>query len=208
MLGLLLALASGATLSLVAGARRAGSATERFIRASDLAQVSIFTEGGPTAALLDVIAADPRIIRIEQSDLTIVSPDPAIPGTAGFTVVGDSEGVAGGMGSPVLLSGRYPDPTATDQILVNERAAIDHGFHAGQRTTLSGRTCFECEPVALAGSVTITGVVRLANDVVDDPSTNGLFSRPRTSSTEHGPHRTTRASSSGCTSPTTPMRRR
>ncbi|HEX2785339.1 MAG TPA: FtsX-like permease family protein [Ilumatobacteraceae bacterium] len=177
-LGVLLALASGATLSLVAGARRAGSATERFIRDSDLAQVSIFTEGGPTSALLDAIAADPRIVRTERSDLTIISPDPAIPGIGGFTAVGESRGVAGGMGTPVLLNGRYPDPGATDEILVNERAAIDYGFDPGQRTTLSARECFECEPVTVAGEVTITGVVRLANDVADDPTTNGLFLAP------------------------------
>jgi FtsX-like permease family len=178
ILGVLLSVASGAALSLVAGARRAGSATDRFIRASDLAQVSIFTEGGPSPELLDAIAADPRIINTEQSDLTIVSPDPAIPGTGGFTAVGDSGGVAGGMGTPLLLDGRYPDPQATDEILVNERAANDHGFHAGQRTTLSARVCFECEPTAVAGPVIITGVVRLANDVVDDPTTNGLFLAP------------------------------
>jgi FtsX-like permease family len=175
----LLALASGATLSLVAGARRAGSATERFIRASDLAQVSIFTEGGPTAALLDAIAADPRIVRTERSDLRIISPDPVIPGVAGFTSIGETRGVAGGMGTPVLLNGRYPDPGATDEILVNERAATDYGFQPGQRTTLSARECFECESVAIAGAVTITGVVRLANDVIDDPATNGLFLAPR-----------------------------
>jgi ABC-type lipoprotein release transport system permease subunit len=174
-LGLLVALAFGSTLALVAGARRAGSATDRFIRAADLADVTVFIGDEPTPALSHALANDPRIARVTRSDIVSLTPTGAIPGNDGFTAVGIDDGIAGGMGAPMLLSGRYPAPGAIDEVLVNERGARRYGLRPGQRTGLEAVDCTTCRPRPLPGDVTITGVVRTAYDLVDDPSTAGIF---------------------------------
>jgi putative ABC transport system permease protein len=177
-LAVLVAFAFGATTALVAGARRANSAAVRYTETSDLADVTVFLGGEPTADLLEALTTDPRITRTQRSDLAVITPDPAVPGNDGFMAIGRDGSVTGGFGTPPLLSGRYPEPGATDEVLANERGAIEFGLRAGDRTTVSGISCFECEPTRLPGEVTITGIVRVVNDLVDDPAVVGLFLAP------------------------------
>ena len=49
------------------------------------------------------------------------------------------------------------------------------GLAVGDRRPLLGLECFTCEPAPIDGEVTVTGIVRLASDLVADPSTQGLF---------------------------------
>ncbi len=185
VVGLLVAFAFGSTLALVAGARRAGSATERFAESSDLAEVLVFVgedqESATGAAdreqgvadMIAVLEADPDVERFERSDTVVITPDPVPPGSFGFTSVGAPGGSVGGAGTPMLLEGRYPN--AADEIVVNERAADAFALAVGDRRPLLGLECFECEPAPIDAEVTVTGIVRLASDLVADPSTQGMF---------------------------------
>ena len=189
VVALFIAFTSGATMALVAGARRAGSATERFSSASDLADLAAFVGYDPSDStgeaheqgVADLIAAldrDPDVTRYEQGEFVVATPDPVPPGSFGFAYVARPGGGPGLFGTPLLLDGRYP--TAADEMLVNERAAKLFDLHVGERHPLLAMACFDCEQERLDAEVTITGIARLEGDLVGDPSTLGLFIVPPT----------------------------
>ncbi len=189
VVALFVAFASGATMALAAGARRAGSATERFASASDIADLAAFVGYDPSdstgeahdQSVADLIAAldrDSDVTRFQPGEFVVVTPDPVPPGTFGFTFVGQPGSGPGLFGTPLLLDGRYP--TAADEMLVNERAAELFDLDVGERHQLLALGCFDCEPERLDAEVTITGIARLDGDLIDDPSTEGLFLVPPT----------------------------
>ena len=189
VVALFIAFAAGATMALVAGARRAGSATERFASASDLADLAAFVGYDPSdskgeahdqsvAGLIAALEHDPDVARFQRGEFVVVTPDPVPPGTFGFTFVGQPGSGPGLFGTPLLLDGRYP--TAADEMLVNERAAKLFDLHVGERRQLLALACFDCEQERLDAEVTITGIARLDGDLIDDPSTEGLFLVPPT----------------------------
>lgn len=173
VLGLLVALAVGSVLALLAGIRRTDRAVDGFVHTSGMAELIVFTESEPSAELLAALGADPRITRVERSDLVVIAPAPIEPGEAGFTLVG-VDSVTGATGRPLLVSGRYPAAVASDEIVVNERAASTYGLRAGQRVPLRAIGCFVGCPPEVIGEATIVGVVRLATDLVADPTSQGL----------------------------------
>jgi hypothetical protein len=65
-------------------------------------------------------------------------------------------------------------------MLVNERAAELFDLLVGERHQLLALSCFDCEQERLDAEVTITGIARLDGDLIDDPSTEGLFLVPPT----------------------------
>ena len=149
VVALFIAFASGSTMALVAGARRAGSATERFASASDVADLTAFVgydESDATGAVhdqsvADLIAAleeDPDVTRFQRGETVVVTPDPVPPGTFGFAFVGQAGSGPGFFGTPLLLDGRYP--IAADEMLVNERARRDVRPARG-RTSSTSRAC-------------------------------------------------------------------
>ena len=186
---LFIAFASGSTMALVAGAQRAGAATERFSAASDLADLLAFVGIDPSDesdagrdrrldVLTEALSRDPDVVRFEQGESVVVTPEPVPPGSSGFAVVGEAGGSAGIFGTPLLLEGRYP--TDRDEMLVNERVAELFDLRVGERRELLALACFECEQELLDVEVTITGIARLDGDLVDDPSTLGLLLVPPT----------------------------
>ncbi len=74
----------------------------------------------------------------------------------------------------MLLSGRYPTPEATDEIVVDERAAAEYGLEVGVRTPLTGLVSMESFETRSLGDATVVGVVRTPFDLVDDPTTEHL----------------------------------
>ncbi len=175
LLAAVVALAVAAVLALIGGARRAGSAVDRYLDASGLAEVVMFTEADLAPDLLASLADDPRIERIERSVTAPIAPSPAQPGENAYMFVG-IDGPLAGVGRPPLLSGRYPQPGAADEIVVNERLAATHDLRIGQQVSLRALPCFvyaDCPPEPI-GVVTIVGVARLAPDLVDDPTTEAL----------------------------------
>jgi ABC-type lipoprotein release transport system permease subunit len=184
VVALFIAFAAGTTMALVAGAQRAGSATERFESATDVSEVLAFVGYDPSdssgaahegvlARLVAALDSDPDVTRHERSDIVGIAPDPVTPGFLGITAVGHAGGSPGIFGRPLLLAGRYPD--AADEMLVNERAATLFDLRVGERRQLLAIACFGCEPELLDAEVTITGIVRLGNDLVEDPSETGMF---------------------------------
>ncbi|CAN5652017.1 hypothetical protein BH18ACT2_BH18ACT2_12760 [soil metagenome] len=173
VLAVLVAVAVGSTLALVAGARRADSAVDRFADTTELAEVVAFLEDDPNA-LAESLPADPRVRSVDISTTVLLVPEPMEPGELGFSVIGSDGGSPGGLGRPLLLEGRYPAPGSTDEIMVNERAAETYGFEVGTRTMALGLPSlesFESEPV---GEVVVVGISRLALDLVGGPSTQSL----------------------------------
>ena len=156
---------------------------------SDLADLAAFVgydESDSTGeaheqGVADLVAAldrDPDVTRYENGEFVVATPDPVPPGSFGFAFVGQPGGGPGLFGTPVLLDGRYP--AAPDEMLVNERAAKLFDLDVGERHPLLAMACFDCEQERLDAEVTITGIARLAGDLVGDPSTLGLFIVPPT----------------------------
>lgn len=184
-LAMFVALASGATIALVAGARRAESASARFATASRLSDLMVFVGADPTAqspgadlerrieAVVGALRADTRVSGFERNDTAVIAPDPVQPGTYGYTVISQPGAVPGGFGTPLLLEGRYA--TGADEIVVNERIAKQFDVHVGDHRNLFGLACFECKPASLGREATVTGIVRLTDDLAATPSTQGLF---------------------------------
>ena len=172
VVGLLGALAVGSVLALVAGARRAERAVDRFLDVADTPELIAFMENEPSQELVDSLVDDPRIARIERSDVVVIAPAPIVPGESGVMAV-SAESSTGGFGRPRLVSGRYPDAGAADEILVNERSASTYGLRTGQRVTLRSIACYVGCPPESIGEATIVGVVRLPTDLIADPSNLG-----------------------------------
>jgi FtsX-like permease family len=172
LLALLVALAVGSTLALVAGARQAGSAFDRYLRRVDPPDVLISLGQEPSAELLTSLQADPRVTSLDRSELVVMWPAPAPPSDDAFTVIAETPDA--GFGRPAVVAGRFYRPDAPDEIVVNERAAATYGYHAGQRVTLQQLPCFDGCPVEPVGDATIVGIVRLATDLTEDPTVPGV----------------------------------
>src|SRR5215218_391438 len=156
VLAVLVAVAVGSTLALVAGARRAGSAIDRFADATLLADVVAFLEEDP-AALVAELRADRRVERVDVSTSSMLVPEPMEPSELAFAVIGADDESPGGLGRPILLAGRYPDPASSEEIMVNERAAKKYGLEVGTRATalaMPSLESFETQPV---GEVVVVG---------------------------------------------------
>ena len=173
LLAALVALTLGSVLALVAGAHRAGTTFERYFRNGKIPDVLVSTESTSTADRIEA-SPDARIGHVERGEMVVVAPAPVEPGNFGFTVVGTAGSPTGGFGRPALLSGRYPTPTSSDEIAVNERSATTYGFEPGQRVELRAIRCYVGCPPEPVGEATIVGVVRLATDLTADPQITGL----------------------------------
>jgi hypothetical protein len=171
LLALLVAVPVGATLALVAGARRAGDSVERFVASTDLGDIVVFLDG-PSSPPPE-IAADPRIARVGRSAAIGAVPAPLEVSEFAYTLVGSDDAPLGGLGQPMLLAGRYPE--RGNEILVNERAAETYGLAVGTRTpvhAIADLQSFEKIPL---GEAEVVGITRLPFDLVDDPSTHALI---------------------------------
>lgn len=175
LVGVLFAVTIGVVLGLVAGARRAGSAVDRFAVASALPDITMFVGEEPPAALLQRLATDERIASVARGTVALAAGG-VDPGPNAQTLIGSSEGSIGGFGRPLLVDGRYPMPGARDEVVVNTLGADVGGIAAGDRISMVARPCFEldCELIPL-GEVTVVGVVRLSLDLVDDAAVNTIF---------------------------------
>jgi ABC-type lipoprotein release transport system permease subunit len=174
VLAALIALPVGCALALVAGSHQAGTSVERFIESTQLADVVAFTDGDPGADVLERIAADERIASVGRSDPVVIVAGAMEPGERAFALVGTDDAPAGGFGTPMLLSGRYPAADATDEIVVNERAAQEYGLEVGTRTPLTGLVSMASFETRSLGDATVVGGVRTPFDLVDDPTTEHL----------------------------------
>jgi ABC-type lipoprotein release transport system permease subunit len=171
-LTVLVALATGSTLAFVAGARRAGSAIDRYEDATDMPDAAVFSTSEPSSRLMDALHGVPQIASIERTDAAVVVPEPMGVGQALTLIAADDNPAV--VGRAMLIAGRYLTPGATDEILINERSAHDFDLHPGQRVQLESIACVaRCGPEP-AGEASIVGVVRLPPDLTNDPSSTAF----------------------------------
>ena len=135
VVGVLVAVVIGSVLALAAGASRAGSAPDRFAESTDLAELIVFVGGQAPAELVDEIAADPRVERVVVSTVAKIGAGRGRPGVQQRSSARTIR--CGGYGRPFLVSGRYPEPGSTDEILVSERGALREGIVVGDRVPLT-----------------------------------------------------------------------
>jgi len=174
VLGLLFALVIGVVLGLVGGARRAATAVDRFAEASELPDITVFV-GQEPPDLLDRFARDARIESVSRGVVVLVAGG-LEPGPDVQTLIDSAGETVGGFGRPLLIDGRYPEPGATDEVVLNAVGADVTGAEVGDRISMVARPCFEvdCEPFPI-GEATVVGVVRLAFDLIEAAAVNRIF---------------------------------
>ncbi len=179
VVGLLVAVAGGAVMAGVAGARRAGESIDRFLADSGFSDVTIYTESPLDPTLRAELEADPRVTDLANVRVVLATPTTISPGLGGVTLVVPDE-YFGDLVRPRLVSGTYP--SGPDEIAMTEGAA-QLGFEVGERvdmvllTPAGLESCIvggECLPEA-AGTVTITAIIRGPSDLAPDAFGQGVF---------------------------------
>lgn len=165
VLALLVAVAVGSTMALVAGARRAGTAVDRFAEATELAQVVAFTQEG-SEALVDRWRDDPRVAAIDVGTTVAMVAEPMELDGRSFGLIGADGATPGGLRRPLLIDGRYPAPDSVDEVVVNDIAAELRGLRVGTRTTMVGSSSFDLTETRPLGEVEVVGIIRGGFDLV------------------------------------------
>ena len=179
LLTVLVGLAGGVVLAAVAGARRTGSAVDRFLAYNRPMDVSV--------AGLDMAAVGrlPQVVDADEGTLVPLLPDtpsgPADPRTTG--VIAAITTIHGRLGvtseRPILVRGRQPDPGRPLEVAVNEPLAARWRLRPGDtlRTVAFSPRQFERgvdssmigKPRGPALDLTVTGVTRQPGDLSPVP---------------------------------------
>jgi hypothetical protein len=177
-LALAVDLGAGATLTAVAGARRAESAVDRFVAFEH-----------PARGTVDAI--DPTDSAPEILDQVARLPQVAATGRRAFVLLGGSLGLNAvaavdnpSFSRPIVVSGRLADPANATEISINPSAAADAHLRVG--ATLSGQGLAPQDAMqALRGASNLTpagpvfplrvvGIVRFPTDLNVTPSPPGV----------------------------------
>ena len=175
---LLVAIVGGAVMGGVAGARRAGTAVDRFVDDWGSASVTIFTGEPLDSTLRAELEDDERITALMDVVVVAVSPT-SLPEWGGVTLLVPGTGW-GDLIRPRLIDGRFP--TGPNEIVMSERT-MDRGFDVGDTIEL---TMLESDEIggcfgegvcieADVGMATITGAVRMPTDLAPGPFDDGVF---------------------------------
>ncbi len=182
IVALLVAIAGGAVMAGVAGARRAGASVDRFLADTGLSDITIFTESPLDLMLRAELLADPRVANVADLRVFLATPTSIRPGQDSATIVVPDE-YWGDLVRPRIVTGTYP--SGPDEIAMTEQAAA-LGFDVGQTVDMGMITpallekCFatgECVPTD-AGQATITAVLRFPDDLAPGPFGQGVFAAP------------------------------
>jgi hypothetical protein len=179
LLTVLVGLAGGVVLAAVAGARRTGSAVDRFLAYNRPMDVSV--------AGLDMAAVGhlPQVVDADEGTLVPLLPDtPSGPGDPRTTgVIAAFASIHGRLGltseRPILVRGRQPDPGRPLEVAVNEPLAARWRLRPGDtlRTAAYSPRQFERgvdsstigKPRGPALDLTVTGVMRQPGDLSPVP---------------------------------------
>jgi ABC-type lipoprotein release transport system permease subunit len=180
LVALVITVAGGAVMAGVAGARRAGASVDRFLAGSSA--VRIFTQEGPIGSeLRGTLTSDPRVVELLDFRIVLATPADA-PDLSGATLVLPEEYWVG-PGRPRFVEGA--SPVGPDEIAVSE-GATNLGLSVGDSIAMqviAGDRLDAClnEGVCVhddAGTVIITGVVRLSDDLEPTPFDGAVFLAP------------------------------
>jgi hypothetical protein len=183
IVALLVAIAGGAVMAGVAGARRAGQSVDRFLADIGSPDLTIYTEVPLDAELRAELEADSRVSDVSDARVVLATPTSMLPGLGGATFVVPDE-YWGDVIRPRLVAGA--NPAGPDEIAVTERTAAELGLDVGQAVdmwllTPAGRgtlfTTGEFLPED-AGTVTVTAILRLPEDLEPDAFGQALFIAP------------------------------
>ncbi len=130
-LTMLIGLAGTFVLTAATGARRAGSALERFLDATKMWDGSIEVDFAATEDVLADLAAQPEVVAASAFIFIPLGSD-----EIEFPMAGLGPGWLRDVYRPRMISGRLPDPTRVDEILVNEETARRHQFIPGDVVVL------------------------------------------------------------------------
>jgi hypothetical protein len=183
IVALLVAIAGGAVMAGAAGARRAGQSVDRFLADTGSWDVSMFSGGPLDAELRAELMADSRISAVGDVRVMLATPTSLLPGLGGTTFVVPDE-YWGDLFRPRLVEGAYP--SGPDEIGVTEWTAAELGLEVGQAVdmwllTSAGRDTFFTTGEFLpedAGTVTVTAILRLPDDLQPGAFASALFIAP------------------------------
>jgi FtsX-like permease family len=196
IVALLVALTGGAVIAGVAGAGRAGAATDRFFASSRWPNVVLFSEAPLDEDQLAPIRSDSRATSVSRGSVMVASPVGLEPGLEGAMMLLPDE--RWGRDTEMrLVAGRYPAAGAADEVVASEATANARSLTAGTIVDLHFLTaealsaCIDgsgsCEP-APAGRVEVVGVVRTPQDLTPDAYGSLLmFARPEFDNDRGGP---------------------
>jgi len=186
VLVLLIGISGGVVLATAAGARRTGSAFDRFLEASRVADLGVqySTEEPLDEEVLAALRGQPGIEHAVPIYFTIAFPE---DGDFDLGVVSSPDAaLLRDVNRPRLLRGRLPDPSAPDEVLANTFAADRLGVGVGDTVRLATFSVEQFEQLdedafrAPAGpdlDLTIVGISRLPFDIAD-PEFAGIFATP------------------------------
>jgi hypothetical protein len=171
VVAVLIAIAGAGVMAGVSGARRAGTAVERFVETSDRAPVLLYTDEPPDERLLERFASDPRVEHAETGRLHALAPVGVLPAAEGTTWV-MPEGVVGGARTPIVVAGRAP--SGGREVALDETTARALDLAVGDTIELQAMAWSQCTPeggcdTLPAGGAELVGLIRTEQAVVPDP---------------------------------------
>jgi hypothetical protein len=180
VLAVLAGVTGGIVLASVAGARRTGSAMDRFVEFHRTSHLFLFAEPGTLDE--EAVTALPQVLATSRASYVLMAParpdgQPAaeLAGTVNpFLVIP----LTGKSNVPLMVEGRPADPAEPLEIIVDEELAESRRLEPGDTLRMHGFAPEQLEedangempPRGPAMDLEVTGVFRSPNDVVPRPS--------------------------------------
>lgn len=153
LLAVAVACSAGLVMTAAIGARRAGSAWERFARDTRSPDVfkDVATDDGD-AVLADLLTR-PGVETATLMGYMTLAPEGRVP--SGTKPPGAFVGLSAGFGSavyrPLILRGRAADPTRSDELTINQKMADLTGLGPGDRITVVSYPAVVHQPATIVG---------------------------------------------------------
>jgi ABC-type lipoprotein release transport system permease subunit len=186
LFALLVGLVGGVVLATMAGARRTGSALERFIDAARAPSVQVFL-APPRAAQLDRFRHAKDVVAVGVADAFYI----AFPAAPSLNAAAPTDGALGtSVDRPRLIAGRLPNQRATDEVALGESLAaklhetvgghIDAvSYTPAQSAALLGGATDAGEPEGPRLRFRIVGIVRRPLDLGQHGGDTGVLTLTR-----------------------------
>ena len=181
---LLIGVSGAVVLATAAGARRTGSAFERFVEANHAAdaQLQYATESVDDAAVIEALLADPQVEQAVPMFITFVLAEGSDYDLG--VIAGPSEDLYETIDVPRVLEGRRPDPSNPHEVLVNRFTQDALDLEVGDTITVAsfGRDQIteDGEPAEPEGPdipLQVTGVGQTSYDL-SDSTFAGFYATP------------------------------
>jgi hypothetical protein len=171
VVAVLIAIAGAGVMAGVSGARRAGTAVERFVDASGRAPVVLYTDDPPDERLVERFASDRRVEYVETGRLHAIAPVGVVPAAEGATWI-MPQGAVGGSRTPIVVEGRAP--AGGLEVALDETTARALDLSVGDTVELQALGWAQCSAqgdcdVLPAGAAELVGLIRTEQDLVPDP---------------------------------------